>query len=120
MITQHYPRVSMEFSGSRGRASDRDLEQQRRKKEWYRKHRANMTPEQLDAERAHQLEYYRKRRASMTPKELDAMRAHQREYVHKRRANMTPEQLEALRAYRRQYSRKRRWKARVAKATLEN
>src|SRR5262245_6071433 len=97
MIIQHYPHVSMEFSGSRGRASDRDLERQMRKKEWYRKRRANMTSEQLDAERAHQ-----------------------REYERKRRVNMAPEQLDALRAYRRQYARKRRWRARAAKATLEN
>ena len=73
-----------------------------------------MTLEQLDAERAHHREYERERRAKMTPE------LRRREDERKRRAARTPEQLDARRAYNREYARKRRWKARAAKATLEN
>jgi hypothetical protein len=104
--------------------------QKARRREYYRKRRATMTPEQLDVERAYQRGYARRRVATMTPEQLDAEKARRREYNRKRRASMTheqrnarresdrkrratmtPEQRDARREYEREYARKRRAKA---------
>jgi hypothetical protein len=91
--------------------------QKAKRREYYRKRRANMTPGQLDAKKGYQREYARKRRASMTPEQLAAYNAHQREHQRKRRASMTPEELDAQKARQRNYERK--WRATRTSSQLE-
>src|SRR5262245_3516334 len=116
IIIRRYPRISAEFLilGKCGTALDRDLERQfseyqrrreqkARRHEYYCKRRANLTPEQLDAERAYQREYARKRRATMTPERIEAHKAYQRDHQREQRASMTPEELKAQNVRRRDY-----------------
>src|SRR5262249_35271588 len=74
----------------------RKTKQRGKRHEYYLKHRATMTPEQLAAEKAYQREYERERRAAMTPEERQADNIYKRQHQRKRR--MTREELEALKA----------------------
>jgi hypothetical protein len=61
---------------------------------------------EMRRQKARRREYYRKRRASITPERLSAERAYQREYERKRRAAMTPEERQANNVYKREHQRR--------------